>query len=887
MSILQNVVRALLKSALALLVISVSGCASLDPFADDARLSDRAAAYPTLQRPREPQPEPPEQSQRAENRAAAAFTGARQRAPQAQIFRGRPLATSGSAAKFSNDSLVLNFENASINEAAALILGEFLGQSFEVHPAVSGVINLRSADALEGEAALGAFETVLRQNNAALVSDNGLYRIVPETLALGYASAPQIGTGRPLKPGYAVQIVPLQFVAAQQMAEIIKPLAAQDAVIRVDTDRNLLLMAGSGQELNLWLETVRTFDIDWFAGKSVGVFPLRQVSAAQVVKELEAIFAEGSETQTIRFLPIERTNAVMAITRAGPLLNKVRAWTERLDADSGAARRLRVYAMKNAKASDVAPLLQEIFNAPREDVGRQPAVAPGETPVSASSPGVVAASTAPARRPQQARNALSSETLRIIPDEAANTLLIMATQEEFERMREALRQLDVAPLQVLVEATIAEVTITDDLRYGVQYFLEGSIANESAIATLSSAASSTILPSFPGASLVLGEPAQVVLDALEGITDINVISSPNLMVLDNQTARLTVGDQIPVTVQNVTNGFTSGESDPILFNAIEFRDTGIIFEVTPRISSDGAVTLDIVQEVSNVSGSGGTTLTPTISQRRIESSVVAQSGQTIVLGGLFSDNSRRGRSGIPILSRAPLFGGLFSNTETTETRTELVVLIQPRILRNAADARAITREFQDRITGLRLLSPSRDDLISQDRPIDEGVVAPSDDFKLDAAPLTPVWPSEPESAPPVEQTAEATPAPVAETRKLNGASDAEVLRQPAPLGKTAEKNAEILPLRSAAPLRSASLAPPLRDGRTSARFFVQFGAFETEGAAQSLAAAVTRSEQSLAQNPIAAQKAGALWRVVAGPLSEEKAQSLCNGLNRPCAVVSE
>jgi len=251
---------------------------------------------------------------------------------------------------------------------------------------------------------------------------------------------------------------------------------------------------------------------------------------------------------------------------------------------------------------------------------------------------------------------------------------MLATQDEFSRIEGALRQLDVAPLQVLVEATIVEVTITDDLRYGVQYFLEGSVAQESAVAALSNAASQAILPTFPGFSAVIGEPSKIILDALENITEVNVISSPNLMVLDNQTARLVVGDQIPVTVQNVTNGFTDTDNEPVLFNSIEFRDTGVIFEVTPRISSDGAVTLDIVQEVSTVSG----TATPTISQRRIDSSVVAQSGQTIVLGGLFADRATRGRSGLPIISRAPLLGGLFSNTNKDQTRTELVVLSQTR-----------------------------------------------------------------------------------------------------------------------------------------------------------------------------------------------------------------
>ncbi len=887
---LADLPRIWLRAGAASLAALAAGCASVDPFTDEEAFLARLEKYPTLK----------EGAERPGEDAAAdgaveqtSLAGPARFTPQAQIFRGRTPASRASGSGIDADSLVLNFNSASIEQAASLILGDFLGAAYEIHPGVSGVINLRSAGPLEAEAALRAFETVLRQNKAALVMDGDLYRIVPEQLALGYAAAPQIGSGRPLRPGYAVQIAPLEFVTAAEMAEILKPLAAPDSVIRIDTQRNLLLLAGSSRELNLWLETIRTFDIDWFAGKSVGVFPLKQVAAAQLVKELEAIFqtANASPNQTIRFLPIERTNSVMAITRAAPLLEKVRDWTARLDADSGASRRLRVYAMKNAKASDVAPLLQEIFDAPAENISRAPVVVPGESTATIDSEGLLQVSTetgaarTDARRPSSA----PADTLRIIPDDAANTLLMLASQEEYARIEEALRKLDVAPLQVLVEATIVEVMITDELRYGVQYFLEGTLAQEEAVATLSSAASSVIAPTFPGFSLVLGEPSKIILDALEGITNLNVISSPNLMVLDNQTARLVVGDQIPVTVQNVTNGFTTGDAEPVIFNSIEFRDTGVIFEVTPRISSDGSVTLDILQEVSNVRATSNPTLTPTISQRRIDSSVVVQSGQTIVLGGLFSDRETRSRSGLPILSRAPLFGGLFSNTTQNDERTELVVLIQPRIVKNEADAKAITREFQDRVTGLQLLSQTPPETGSAPAPgASPGIPAPA----AVTAPKTTA-----QAAPPAAGAAAAST-----NRESGGDGDAllGVLKEP-PI------TASVLPALGAADtangardaaseatepttptddigLRSVLPTTPVR---LRGAYFVQLGAFEQEDEALALAREVKSSDVNLVDQPVNTQRSGGLWRTLAGPYTEEKAQSLCGALARPCAVIAE
>ncbi len=861
MNLKKSVLRTVHRAGASSLALALLGCSSLDPFTNDDAFRGRLGDYPTLRTPQTTAQtvEPDAELEPAEARRNA------QKRPAPQIFRGRTPASQNRDNAYEGDSLVLNFETASVKEAASLILGDFLNIPYEVHPSVSGVINLKSAAPLSGEAALRAFETVLRQNKAALVLDGDLYRIVPEQLALGYASAPQIGTGRPIRPGYGVQIAPLEFVTAAEMAEILKPLAAADSVIRIDAERNLLLLAGSSRELSLWLETIRTFDIDWFAGKSVGIFPLRQVSAEKVAKELEAIFQTNANDQNaaVRFLPIERTNSVMAITRAAPLLDKVRSWTTRLDADSGAARRLRVYSMKNAKASDVAPLLQEIFNAPSENVSRQPVVAPGETPSTIDGEGVVQASTGV--RPNSLRrstNTASSgaDTLRIIPDESANTLLMLATQDEYTRIESALRKLDVAPLQVLVEATIVEVTITDDLRYGVQYFLEGSLAQESAVAALSNAASQAILPTFPGFSLVLGEPSKIILDALENITEINVISSPNLMVLDNQTARLVVGDQIPVTVQNVTNGFTDGDNDPVLFNSIEFRDTGVIFEVTPRISSDGAVTLDIVQEVSTVSGTAGPTLTPTISQRRIDSSVVAQSGQTIVLGGLFADRATRGRSGLPIISRAPLLGGLFSNTNKDQTRTELVVLIQPRILRNEADATAITREFQDRVTGLQLLS----------------------DFDAPSATPTPaIAPAYPATPQPKAPANDLVLTPKVEEAPLAVLKQPPVTQSVLPVEEEALQttpDAEPLALESVLPITQAS---------AGAKHFVQLGAREKQSDAQTLARDLKSQERNLADAPIETRESRGVWRVLAGPYSENAAETLCNDLDRPCAVISE
>ncbi|NJM54708.1 MAG: type II secretion system protein GspD [Verrucomicrobiae bacterium] len=288
--------------------------------------------------------------------------------------------------------------------------------------------------------------------------------------------------------------------------------------------------------------------------------------------------------------------------------------------------------------------------------------------------------------------------MRIIANEPTNTLLIYATEAEFEKVKNVLRTVDVPPKQVLVEATIVEVGLNEDLRYGVQYYLQGSIKGLPIQVALTNGNFNGIGPTAPGFGLTLDAPAKAVIDALNDVTQVNVVSAPNVMVLNNQSARLVVGDQVPIATQSSSDPL---QGNQVIVNTIELRDTGVIFEVTPRINSSGSVQLDIVQEVSSVKRQADPTLTPTISQRKLSSSVTVENGETIVLGGLFSTQGNVGRAGLPILSELPGIGGAFGRTTDVNARTELIVLISPKIVGDKFQARAATNEMRRRIQELR------------------------------------------------------------------------------------------------------------------------------------------------------------------------------------------
>lgn len=301
-----------------------------------------------------------------------------------------------------------------------------------------------------------------------------------------------------------------------------------------------------------------------------------------------------------------------------------------------------------------------------------------------------AATATPEATPSTAGEA--GRKIRIIADEPNNALFILATPQDFRDIDAALNRLDVEPLQVMIEATIAEVSLNDKLKYGVSWFFEQG--NNSI--TLADVASGIPTAAFPGFSyLYAGANARVVINALDEVTHVNVISSPQLMVLDNRTATLQVGDEVPIITQSAVS--VADPAAPIV-NSVQFRDTGVILNVTPRVNSSGGVELDIEQEVSDVVPTTTSTIdSPTIQQRKIKSSVSVHDGQTIALGGLIRDRQSRGKSGVPGLSDIPVLGSLFGTTTNTADRTELLVLITPHVVRGPEEADAITDELRKRM----------------------------------------------------------------------------------------------------------------------------------------------------------------------------------------------
>lgn len=659
---------------------------------------------------------------------------------RAQIFTGQPAGRQGvgagaagadytgtAHAEQSEDGVQLNFDRAAIRDVIKVILGDVLGAAYTVDPDVQGEVTLSSSAPLSQRDMLAVLESVLRSNGASLVETGPKsFQIMPVDSAIGRSQVVPLG-GKPiqLRPGFGITIIPLRHISATAAAQFIQPLVAAPEDIRIDPGRNAILFSGTASERQNVLDTVGDLDIDWMTGKSIGLFPLQRATAQAVIPELQAVFAPfdptGAEPSTMRFMPISRLNAVLAIGSDTRQIQEVGNWVNRLDHGEASGTQFYVYYLKHSSAEDLAKILNETYADASGGSSAGPSLGSASTSLSATPqaadggegggvpPGGAGGAGAATPEPTPT----TSGPVKIVASKANNALLIRATPEVYESIEATLQRLDTAPWQVLIEATIAEVALNDALRYGVEaFFQEGNVrvgfgAGRAPFSTLLTGASSVLATGF-GFSFTPGN-SRIALNALSAVTDVKVLSSPSLVVQDNSEAVLTVGDEVPIQTQNQQS--TTAADAPIV-SSIEYRNTGVILQVRPRINSNQTVSLEIAQEVSRVrtvSDTGVTQsdnerLTPTITQRKITSRVNVQSGQTVVLGGLIQDSEEQSRSRVPVLGDIPVVGSLFGDTTRTNQRNELIVFITPRVIRNPEDARDVSEELRSR---LKSLSPGR------------------------------------------------------------------------------------------------------------------------------------------------------------------------------------
>lgn len=592
--------------------------------------------------------------------------------------------------------VVLDFADAEVKDVVRTVLGEILKVPYSIDPQVQGKVTIKTTKPLRRDDVIAALETALKVNGAVIVLADSIYNVVPATEAQRRIDGFEIsGSARARMPGYGIEIVPLKFVAAAEMQKILQPVAPTGGVMSVDAARNLLFLAGTRQERAAMLDTVRLFDVDYMKGMSYALVRPEHMEASALADELKRVFdtTAGANAALIRFVPLARLNTLLVVSPRASYLSEVTRWVARLDvAQSGPGRRIYYYRMQNAKAEDVARSLAAIYGGsvtgadaqPSEANGSSPDTSTGEPPPPPSAPSAS----------NVARGGGNGSGPQIALDPSNNALIIRADATEYAALERFLKEIDVAPDQVMIEVTIAEVTLNDTLKFGVEWFFRN--ANQ----TYTLAKTGEVSSQFPGFAFTYTVPdIDVAISALGALTDIEVISAPKLLTLDNKAATLQVGDQVPIVTQTATG--IRDANDPAIVNSVQFRDTGIVLRVTPRIGKSGMVFVDVNQEVSSAIPTTTSGIdSPTIQQRKLSTTVAVQDGDGIALGGLIRESGSYSDSGVPVLKDIPLFGKLFSTTSNTKDRTELLIFLRPRIIRSPAAARELTEEMRKGLRGL-------------------------------------------------------------------------------------------------------------------------------------------------------------------------------------------
>jgi general secretion pathway protein D len=752
-----------------LLALCIAGCSSLSAEDKESQLfSSHRNASP------DPAPATATQVDSADDRA------------KPMLFEGNNAMIDSFAARqkaaAKGEPVTLSFEQAPIAEVVHSVLGDLLKVDYSIVTPISGEITLRTRGPIPRANVIPLLESALQANGVALVADaSGHYRVGS---ADALKSAPRgVTTAQTLPSGSGSVVVNLQYVGATEMADILRPIAGQEALQRVDTTRNLLMLSGTRSQIDGWLEIVRTFDVDFLQGMSVGMFPLTHTSAREVEAALQTLIgkadqgaasgqnaadpaappgrlsapmpmsmpmgvpsappaqgrdSDNASTSTlqglIRILPIERLNALMVVTPRAHYLDMVKVWINRLDrpADGNGGSQLWIYPVQNGSAEHLANLLNSLY-------GNGDAITP------ATSNGIAPGMAQTSRFMNNNNNSNASnrvggnasfgmgmglgmgmmgaggaitqislgDNVRIVADPNKNALLIYASKRDYLRIEDALRRLDSSPTQVMIEASIVEVALADDLKYGLQWYFQGQHGSRSDQGGLTG---NTINPSGAynnGLSVIPNAVAsasgfaysllnsagdiRVMLNALAEKQLVNMLSNPNVLVLDNQTASINVGDQQPVKTGS------SATDSGVISESISYRDTGVTLIVKPSVNAGDMVTLDVDQSVTEVGGQDVATGQRAFSTRQIISKVAVRSGETIVLGGLIRDNKIRTKSGVPLLQDIPYLGGLFRSSGETTSRTELIVMLTPRVIRTGQDARQIGAELRDRMIGLQKL----------------------------------------------------------------------------------------------------------------------------------------------------------------------------------------
>ncbi len=577
--------------------------------------------------------------------------------------------------------IAFNFDNAEIKDVLQIILGEILNVNYILDKRIAGTINLHATGQVYKEELLSMLNTLLYVYDFAIMKDGDLYRVLPKAETRPETNIVVYGDKiPPWDKNIMIQICPLQYENPKNLNATLRPFMTSVGNIVTHGDSPFIIIVETASNMEKLLTLIKTFDTPFFAGKAVKIYDFKHVDGKNVAKDLttlaQSLGAKAGAEGEVSFVPFSDTNKMLVVTRIPELLPKIDLWIKNIDVPPSELEEepnVYVYKIQHQKAETIVPVLTQIYS---EKMAAQPKVV-GKKQL---------------------------EAMKIVADPKTNAIVIKAVSTDYKAIKSIIEAIDATPQQVFIEVLILEVDLDNRLNYGTEWRLDAAIDGGPlqlfGLGDLVRTAGNPTL-TFTSAK----NNFQILLEILATNTRTNILSAPHILVRDEQPATIQVGSEVPIlTSTSATTG------TDVVFQQVQYRDTGIILTVIPHIAENDFITLDVKQEVSDAqTTTTGVSDSPTFSTRQAETSLVIKSGHSISLGGIIQHRDEKSITKIPLLGDIPYLGNLFKTTSITNTRTELIILITPYIANDAEEADSLTNAFQKKLKEIEPLLSRRVD----------------------------------------------------------------------------------------------------------------------------------------------------------------------------------
>ena len=612
---------------------------------------------------------------------------------------------------------VLNFDNADLYEVIR-VMSQMMKVNYIIDPRVKGIVNIHTSGQIGQEELFPIFQTILKLNGATAVQRGNIYEIVPfpeaKKLAVMPLKSKDSGNNLPDEK-YSIQIIPLKYIPVTEVTKILKPFLSDGADIVEHPPQNILVIGDIASNIRKSVSIIELFDMDIFANQSVRIYPVANADVNEVAKEMERIFTsfevslKSGRGVGITFTPIVRSNSLLVVSAIPNIFDKVESWLKELDRipSEGSKSSVFVYYVQNGKAKDLADVLKQVYVSTKDKKTEfKDKVTPAATPQRGVRP-TPATPASPTKEEPGTGGGMTEGEITIVVDETTNSLIIRAYRRDYDAIQDTIKKLDLYPKQALIEVLLAEVTLDESLKYGLEFSQFSNTwtdAGRTYTSTLGVGGIAPVLDFASGLRYAITATDRIAAAIHASAVDnrLKVITSPHILASNNKEAKIQIGSSEPILTNTYTSPGTTGTvvgTSGIVEGTIEYKDIGVILSVTPRISDSKLVTLDISIEQSTVETKALGTLpnVPFFPKKTAKTTLSIMEGQTIVLGGLIDEAKGSKKTGVPYLSKIPIIGALFGYHQYADKGTETILMLTPRVITDPVESNRVTREFKEKV----------------------------------------------------------------------------------------------------------------------------------------------------------------------------------------------